>query len=255
MAPFHKFRTGILIMSTRNSNVSDAKLHWLLTVQTVVIIALTVNRLSSLTLSFVAANEFLRWVDLLNMLLFPLASLAAFQLLKDHLAYPSPARESARHRLLNLLFLLGVYVTGASYGLHEVTNYLNIRFCIPEIVAPDLCQIIAYNDDEFSHYLFFAGFVITNVVVLFINVLFPVRQALTRFDGALLVANGLFIALGIFANLAFEEIGYDLYVVLVLGVLSLWLFRRYGRQPLIVYYATAYGVGWVATALAKALLR
>ena len=242
-------------MSTRNSNLSDAKLHWLLTVQTVVIIALTVNRLSSLTLSFVAANEFLRWVDLLNMLLFPLASLAAFQLLKDHLAYPSPARESARHRLLNLLFLLGVYVTGASYGLHEVTNYLNIRFCIPEIVAPDLCQIIAYNDDEFSHYLFFAGFVITNVVVLFINVLFPVRQALTRFDGALLVANGLFIALGIFANLAFEEIGFDLYVVLVLGVLSLWLFRRYGRQPLIVYYATAYGVGWVATALAKALLR
>lgn len=242
-------------MSTRNSNVSDAKLHWLLTVQTVVIIALTVNRLSSLTLSFVAANEFLRWVDLLNMLLFPLASLAAFQLLKDHLAYPSPARESARHRLLNLLFLLGVYVTGASYGLHEVTNYLNIRFCIPEIVAPDLCQIIAYNDDEFSHYLFFAGFVITNVVVLFINVLFPVRQPLTRFDGALLVANGLFIALGIFANLAFEEIGFDLYVVLVLGVLSLWLFRRYGRQPLIVYYATAYGVGWVATALAKALLR
>jgi hypothetical protein len=242
-------------MSTRNSNLSDAKLHWLLTVQTVVILALTVNRLAPWTLSFVAANEFLRWVDLLNMLLFPLVSLAAFQLLKDHLAYPSPAREGARHRLLNLLFLLGVYITGASYGLHEVTNYLNIRFCIPESIAPDLCQIIAYNDDEFSHYLFFTGFVITNVVVLSINVLFPVRNPLTRFDHMLLVANGLFIALGIFANLAFEEIGFDLYVVLLLALLSLWLWRRYGRQPLIIYYATAYGVGLLATALAKAFLR
>jgi hypothetical protein len=175
--------------------------------------------------------------------------------LKDHLAYPSPAREGARHRLLNLLFLLGVYITGASYGLHEVTNYLNIRFCIPESIAPDLCQIIAYNDDEFSHYLFFTGFVITNGVVLSINVLFPVRNPLTRFDHMLLVANGLFIALGIFANLAFEEIGFDLYVVLLLALLSLWLWRRYGRQPLIIYYATAYGVGLLATALAKAFLR
>lgn len=52
-----------------------------------------------------------------------------------------------------------------------------------------------------------------------------------------------------------REIGFDLYVVLLLAVLSLWLLRRYGRRSLIVYYATAYGVGLVATALAKAFLR
>jgi hypothetical protein len=63
----------------------------------------------------------------------------------------------------------------------------------------------------------------------------------------------LFVALGIFVNLGFEEIGLDLYVVLGLALLSGWLLWRYGRQPLLIYYTAAYGVGLVLTAVAIAL--
>jgi hypothetical protein len=64
--------------------------HLLLGVQSLVIVLLSFNRLSTFTLGYVAPNEFLRWVDLNNMLLLPLASLVAFYLLKKHANYRTP---------------------------------------------------------------------------------------------------------------------------------------------------------------------
>ena len=72
-------------------------------------------------------------------------------------------------------------------------------------------------------------------------------------DLALLTLNGALIGAGVFANLAFERIGLDLYVVAALAVVAFALLRRLGRQPLLVYYATAYGLGLAATALYKSL--
>lgn len=211
-----------------NAMQNPADLRWthiLLTVQTLVIILLSINRLSTLTLGYVAPNQFLRWVDLNNMLILPLISLTAFYLLKQHLAYSSPAYQGLWHRTLGVIFILGVYLTGTSYGDHEITNYLHGRFCATDPTT-DLCRIVIFNDDEFSHWLFFTGFVLTNAVLMVLQVLFPWRTSLARGDVGLLVINGLFIGLGVFANLAFEQIGLDLYVVALLALLAiglLWL--------------------------------
>jgi len=137
-------------------------------------------------------------------------------------------------------------------GNHEVTNYLNARFCT-DAAGGDLCRIIIYNDDTFSHWLFFAGFVLINAAVMLLQVAFPYLQKARRKDAALLVVNGLFIGLGIFANLAFEQIGLDLYVVALLAALAFLLLWRRGTQPLFIYYATAYGFGLVTTFLYKTL--
>jgi hypothetical protein len=228
-------------------------IHWLLTVQSVVIVLLSINRLSSLTLGYVAANEFLRWVDLNNMLILPLVSLVAFYGVKKALEYDSPQREGVWHRALSVSFLVGVYLTGAGYGDHEVTNYLHTRFCIPNDGSA-LCRIVIFNDDEFSHWIFFAGFVLTNGALMLLQVLFPQRGVHNRRNLGALVANGLVIGLGVFANLAFEEIGLDLYIVALLALLAVGLLWRWGRQPLLVYYTVAYLFGLVATAVVKVAL-
>ncbi|MCL4303170.1 MAG: hypothetical protein KJ077_46220 [Anaerolineae bacterium] len=228
-------------------------IHWLLLVQSVDVILVSINRLSSLTTGYVAANEFLRWVDLLNMLVLPLISMIAFYLLKKQVEYDSPTREGRWHLALNLTFFIGVYLLAASYGTHEVTNYLHVRFCLDDEDSP-LCRVIIFNDDEFSHWVFFAGFVMVNAALMFLQILFPYRGQMTQRDWVFLVINGLFIALGIFANLAFEEIGLDLYVVAILAVLSLALFWRRGPQPLVIYYTTAYTLGLVATAIYKGMV-
>ncbi|MGQ0604723.1 MAG: hypothetical protein ACT4QE_23840 [Anaerolineales bacterium] len=256
------------------------RLHALLFVQTIVIILGSINRLGSFTLGYVAPNEFLRWVDFHNMLTLPLISLGAFYLLKKTLEYDSPQREGRWHLALNLTFILGLYLLGASYGTHEVTNYLSFRFC-REVPTTDLCRIVIFNDDEFSHWVFFTGFVMVNAALMFFQVLFPHRGtgpskawagesgtivptrsvspsprsgAVTTLDKVLLGVNAVFIGAGIFANLAFEVIGLDLYVVALLAVVAVGLLWRKGAQPLLIYYSVAYVLGLIATFAYKTFL-
>ncbi|MDX1414222.1 MAG: hypothetical protein R3293_08520 [Candidatus Promineifilaceae bacterium] len=224
------------------------KIHLLLSVQSLVVVLVSINRLSSLTLGYVAQNQFLRWVDFNNMLILPLASVVAFYLLKKQVEYHSQVFEGRAHMALNLSFIVGVYLLAVSYGNHEVTNYLNARFC-GNADSGDLCRIIIFNDDTFSHWLFFAGFVLINAALMFLQVVFPHVEKVSRGNAALLIINGLFIGVGIFANLAFEEIGLDLYVIALLAALAFILLWRRGAEPLFIYYAAAYGIGLAATFL------
>ena len=198
------------------------------------------------------AKRVLRWVDFNNMLVLPLISLVAFYLLKKKIEYDSPAREGRAHLALNLIFMVGLYFLGASYGDHEVTNYLHTRFCLQD-TASDLCRIVIFNDDEFSHWVFFTGFAMVNAALLLLQVAFPYKEALTGGDVALLIFNALFLGAGILANLGFEEIGLDLYVVALLAVLSVYLLWRRGKQPLVIYYTAAYWLGLVASIIAQAM--
>jgi hypothetical protein len=244
--------TSAATLATQPAGQTLNRIHWLLAVQSIVVILVSINRLSSLTAGYVAANEFLRWVDFNNMLVLPLTSMVAFYLLKKQLEYDSPAREGRWHLALNLTYIVGLYLLAASYGDHEITNYLHIRFCA-EDTSSDLCRIVIFNDDEFSHWLFFIGFTLVNAVLMLMQLVFPHRGELTTWDKLLLGLNGLFIGAGIFANLAFEVIGLDLYVVALLAALAFGLLWRRGAQPMYIYYTTAYGLGLVATALYKGL--
>jgi len=245
--------TDTLAFAARPAARALGRLHTLLAVQSVVVILVSINRLGALTLGYVLPNEFLRWVDLNNMLLLPLLSLIAFYLLKKQLEAVASAAQSGWHLMLNVIFIAGVYLLGASYGNHEVTNYLHSRFCA-EGDASALCRVVIFNDDEFSHWVFFTGFVMVNAALMFLQVLLPHPAPLRAGDQALLALNGLFIGAGIFANLAFEVIGLDLYVVALLAVLALWLLWRRGLQPLLIYYATAYCLGLGATFVYKTLV-
>ncbi len=228
------------------------RIHMLLAVQSVVAILVSINRLGTWTLGYVLPNQFLRWVDLNNMLVLPLISLVAFYLLKKTIEYNSPARDSRIHMAISLVFIIGIYLLGAGYGDHEVTNYLHVRFCSVDNRSP-LCRAIIFNDDEFSHWVFFAGFVMVNAALLFLQNTFLHKQELSKKDIGLLIFNSLFLGAGILANLGFEEIGLDLYVVAVLAVISAYFLWKRGRQPLFIYYTSAYWFGLAASFIAQAM--
>lgn len=228
-----------------------APLHLLLTGQTILVILLSINRLSSLTLGYALPHEGLRWVDLNNLLLFPFLSAGLSYLTLRWI-------EQGRQPTLwhGLLLTLSIYLLAAGYGVHEVTNYLHARFC-PEGATDRLCEIIIYNDDDFSHLVFFAGFIGVTVALLLAQAAHPRRGPLGSLDGPLLIANGLVIALGVFANLAFEATGLDLPVVIGVALLALWLWWRARRRgeivPLVTYTLVAYGVSSIAVSIVKAL--
>lgn len=230
-----------------------SRFHWLLAVQTVVILLGSLNRLGPWTEGYVAANEFLRWVDFHNMLTLPLISLVAFYLLKKTMEEGELMGNGRLSLIFNLTFLVGLYLFAVSYGSHETTNYLHTRFC-PDGGVNDLCRIIIFNDDDFSHWLFFIGFAMLNGALMLLQVLYPWQGQVTRRDIAFLSLNALFVALGIAANLGFEEIGLDMVVVVGLALLSGYLLWRYGRQPLLIYYTIAYTLGLFLTILARLAL-
>jgi hypothetical protein len=223
------------------------RLHLLLAVQSAVVVLVSVNRLSSVGLGYLAPNQFLRWVDLNNLLLALVSTVASFLVLR-HLERQAPAADRARGALATL-FVVATFVLGVSYGEHEPTNYLSARFCDGD--TGDLCRLLAFHDDEFSHWLFFAGFLTVSVVLMVAQARWPAPRPAAGRDLVLLAGNALFIGAGIFANLGFEAIGLDLYVVAAVAVLAVLLLWRRRRQPVLVYYATAYLVGLVATAAVK----
>jgi hypothetical protein len=226
-------------------------IHALLGVQSLVGILVSINRLGTGTLGYVLPNEFLRWVDFNNMLVLSLISLVTLYLLKKAIEYDSPAREGRAHIVWNLVFIIGLYFTAVSYGDHEVTNYLHQRFCATDPTS-DLCRIIVFNDDEFSHWVFFTGFVMVNVAILFLQDVFPYKEGISSTDIALLSLNALFLGAAVLANLGFEEIGLDLYVVTLLALISAYLLWKRGRQPMFIYYTIAYWLGLIASLIAQA---
>ena len=226
------------------------RIHVLLGIESLIGILVSLNRLGPWALGYVLPNQFLRWVDLNNILL-SLASLVALYLLKKTIEYDSPAREGRAHLAWNLVFFIGVYLTAASYGDHEVTNYLHQRFCSTDMTS-DLCRILIFNDDAFSHWLFFSGFVMVNAAILFLQSIFPSRENVSKSDLALLALNALFLGAAVFANLGFEEIGLDLYVVALLALISTYLLWRRGRQPMFIYYTIAYWLGLIGSLIAQA---
>ena len=228
------------------------RIHTLLGIQSIVGILVSLNRLGTWTLGYVLPNQFLRWVDFNNMLVLSLISLVALYLLKKTIEYDSPMREGRAHMAWNLVFIVGLYLTAASYGDHEVTNYLHQRFCASDTTS-DLCRIVIFNDDEFSHWVFFTGFVMVNAAILFLQNIFPYREKISGADIALLALNALFLGAAILANLGFEEIGLDLYVVALLALISTFLLWRRGRQPMFIYYTIAYWLGLITSLVAQVL--
>lgn len=130
------------------------------------------------------------------MLTLPLISLIAFYLLKVTLEGTHAAHHARLYHVVGLLFFRWHLSLWGGLWREEVTNYLHTRFCLAA-TPTDICRIIIFNDDEFAHWVWFAGFVFMNAALLFTQALF--RQAQPAADGDLvwLVVNGLFIALDI----------------------------------------------------------
>jgi len=228
--------------------LAHGRLHLLLTLDSLLVVLISVNRKADTTLAFVAHNEFLRWVEVDNMVL-GLCTVLLYYLVAAHLVHDSGQRRRGASFALGALFTTGVYVYGLSLGDHEITNYLHGRFCSQSL--PTICRIVAFNDDVFSDMVFLAGFTLLNTMVMVTQFLFPTDRVPRLWDNVLLGVNALFVGAGITANLALEKAEFDPFVIGATTVLALVLLKISPRQPMLRYYAVAYTAGLLATALIK----
>jgi hypothetical protein len=92
-----------------------------------------------------------------------------------------------------------------------------------------------------------------NGAILLLQNLFPYQEKLSGADVGLLLLNSLFLGAGVLANLGFETIGLDLYVVAFLAIVAAFLLWKRGRQPMFIYYTSAYWLGLVGSLIAQAV--
>ena len=232
--------------------------HILLTGLSATIVALSINRLTPITQQYLQPFDYLRLMDFLAMIPIPLASVLLYYFLKENIMKNGKAARTTHLAVFNLLLITGIYLFAAGSGTHEVTNYMNIRFCDSGESATPICRIIAYNDDEFSHYVYYAGFILLNVALMGFEYFHPRSNTISRRDVFGISANSLIIGLGIFANLAFEEIGIDLYIFGAVMLLALWLLfkgkHKPAHLPVTMYFAISYTLGVVGTLIYGTLI-
>jgi uncharacterized membrane protein YhdT len=233
------------------------RLHYILTGLTLVIVVLSLNRLTGWAIGYLQPHDFLRWLDFNAMLLIPIATVALYYLLMRDVRGHGRFRSGRWMVGLELVFITGVVLYAVSSGDHETTNYFHERFCADQMTSPRLCAAIIYHDDTFSHWLYYAGVVLLSVALLGIERLRPRIVAMRGRDLAAVLVNAGLIAAGIFANLAFEPARIDLVAFTVLAVVAVGALitaRNWaGRLPVTVYMAAAYGAGLVATGAYKLL--
>ncbi len=220
------------------------RVHWILSGLSLTIILLSINRLTSLTSGYLQPFEFLRWLDFNAMLPIPLLSIVLYYLLKREVITKTPL-------WLGVLLVVGIYLFGAGSGDHEVTNYLHGRYCDNHKLPISACQIIIYNDDSFSHYIYYLGFISINVALMLLEYNQPQAKATSKKDLIFISVNAAVIALGIFANLAFEETGVDIPVFSAVMILALYLLysrkRDWSKLPVTYYFAFSYTAGVLST--------
>lgn len=219
------------------------------------IILLSFNRLTPLTAGYLQPLEFLRWLDFNAMVPIPLMSVLLYYLLFRIVSKDHPFQKTRMYTALTLFLITGIYLFAAGSGDHEVTNYLNTRFCDQGNLHSPLCNIISFNDDEFSHYLYYAGFILMNLTLMAVENRMPNKNKATNKNLVLITINSLLIALGIFANLAFEDTGIDIAVFSSVALISTYFLlfakRNFRTLPVTFYFTAAYVVGVMSTVIYK----
>ncbi len=190
------------------------KPHNLLTLLSINALLLTFNRLSGLFDNVISISEtqLMRIYDLNAMFIVtPITVIVSYLLYKGF---------TKHNKHTFYLLLISLYLVIISTGNHEVTNFLNMHFCSGELDS-EICKSIAFNDDTFSTLLYFLGYAGINISILF-------SEVTTANSNKLVVyINAVFLALGIIANSAFEDIGIDLYIMAL--VLFVALYQLYIR--------------------------
>jgi hypothetical protein len=235
------------------------RLHYILTGLTLVIVAVSLNRLTHLTTGYLQPHEFLRWLDINGMVIIPLATIILYYLLMKNIRGNGQFYGGRVLLWLELIFTAGMALYAISGGNHEPMNYLNGRFCAEPSAHGQLCEAVRYHDDVFSHWLYYAGVILVTLALLGIERLRPNVASIHKHDLWFILVNAGLIAAGIFANLAFEPAALDMGAFAILTLLSVGFLTTapvwIGRLPVTIYFATAYGVGFVATLMFKLVAR
>lgn len=236
-----------------------SRVNLLLTLSSLTVILVTVERFSFTTQVLLQPYSFLRLHEALQILTLILFTVLIPAFVLREVSGDFDALRSRAGMLLLATFITGVYLYATGNGIHELASFQYHTFCPP--LGPGstlLCQGMFFNNYYVGNGLYFVGAFLMNTSLITLEGMRPLPAA-TRREMAITVANAIFYALAIIAYAAFDLVAVGLVFTLASMVtidLMLWRSRHpLATRPFTTYAAVAYTIGGVVAALLRLVLQ
>ena len=209
-----------------------------------VIVLSTLSRKLGLGFLKMKALDALRVCDLLTLFVFtPFIVILGWTLFKTTQIRRSVMLESA--------VILGIFLFGMGFGMHEPANVLRAGSAHAERA---LRESLLFFDDYLGHWIFFAGFMLLTVSLSVAETRDPQDRPIPKWGLAITIMLGLAVAVSIYGNMIHEKTGVDI-AVLAVCLIAMFIFHMInGKAPLLRIPITlqlyiAFGPGVLATLL------
>lgn len=229
-------------------------LNLLLTLSSLNVILVTVERFSFTTKIILQPYSFLRLHEVfqITVLIF-ITIVIPFFILKE-ITHNFISLKNPKGTIVGLTFVIGVYFYATGNGIHELASYLFNTFCPTKNFSSLQCQSMYFNDYYFGNILYFAGAFLTNISLIIFERIKP-NINFSKKDMVVTSINSLVLAFAIFAYSAFDRVlvGF-VYSMLTTIVAYLFLFtwkKKYIYIPFTLYLTIAYTIGTLASLIVR----
>ena len=232
------------------------RLHILFSLNALVVVLVSIERLSFTTHVLLQPYQFLRLHEAIQIVLLILATvIIPFFLLKEVTGDFSLLTKGKRSTLLlGVLFITGIYLYASGNAYHELASFLLNQYCNVSAVSGQLCQGLFFNDYYIGNGLYFVGAFFFTIALILLEIAQP-RFEMTRRDLWLLLPNCVIYALAIVAYAGFDRVlvglVYSLVTTLVVVLLLLVNRKEARRLPLTDYTAITYLLGTLVACLIR----
>jgi hypothetical protein len=208
-----------------------------------VIVLSTISRKLELGFLRMKALDALRVCDLLTLFVFaPSIIILGWTLFKT--------TQIRRSVLLEGAVILGIFLLGMGFGMHEPANVLNGGLHTPKALKDS----INFFDNCLGHWIFFAGFMLVTVSLSVAETRDPQDSPVPRWVLTIAIIAGLAVAVSIYGNMVNEKTFVDI-AVLTACLFAMLFFHvingkaSLSRIPITLLLYTGFGIGVLATLL------
>lgn len=213
------------------------RINWLLTLSSLNVLLVTIERFSFTTKILLQPYSFIRFHEV-----FQICTLILFTVL-----IPVYLLKEATHQwellktkygtLLLTVFVTGVYFYATGNGVHELGSFQFHHYCDINNATDDLCGGFFFNDYYFGNGLYFFGAMLMNLPLFIFERMKP-NTTFAKKDMLPLWINSAIYAFAIFAYAAFDRVLVGLvYSLVMTAIVTGFFFSR--KKPVHAYPITA----------------
>ncbi|MBI3980921.1 hypothetical protein HY345_02895 [Candidatus Microgenomates bacterium] len=225
------------------------KLNWLLTLSSLSVLLVTIERFSFTTRILLQPYNFLRLHEIVQMCVVILFTVIIPYLVLKEVSDNFSLLRKRWGFWLGLMFVTGIYFYATGNGVHEVSSFNFNNFCDTKNFQGNLCGGMFFNDYYTGNILYFVGGILMYLSLLLFEQRNP-NKTYQRKDLPLTTINSLIFSFAIFAYSGFDRVLVGLVFSLIMMTISLiLLYKKRGKileAPYTLYTVLSYSVGTIA---------